>query len=201
MRWMLALFFFGACRTISSGADERTAALLRDYAARPSRVWAETTTVEPPTWSPGQYTVHVRSRGERQVLERVVVRRRVGERLVVGLERLAPDETVKATLTLTSPPTASKPLAIEEAWVSRNDGPEIHFTDRLPPELAGLAASALTPTVSGASGTLTVPAGRFEGCVRGTHGAVPLTGVVLVDADGEIRELVEFGDDGTGALF
>lgn len=201
MRWILVFFFVVACRTTSSGADERTAALLRDYAARPSKTWPEATSSDTPAWSPGQYTVHVRSRGERQVLERVVVRRRSGERVVVGLERLAPDETMKATLTLSSPPAASQALAIEEAWVSRNEGPEIHFTGALPAALAGLVASALAPPLDGTSGTLTVPAGRFEGCVRGTHAAVPLTGVVLQAADGETRALVEFGDDGTGALF
>lgn len=203
---LLAVALAGSgCRTVAAGLDERADALLADYRARTPPTIEAPPPGPPPPWRPGQYTVHARTRGKRPLLERVAVARaRDDAAVTLRLDRLGEGEQLTARLTLRRPPRPGEALGalVLEAWVKRGEAPEIHTADWAPPDVLALASAATTRPSGGAGGaTLTVPAGRFLECSAGAHPAVPLSGVVQQRLGDELRELLEFGDDGGGALF
>lgn len=195
---VLPLVLLG-CRT-TSGVDERAEALLADYRSRGPSVVDEADRRE---WATGQFTVHVWSEGDRKWLERVSLESMREGRVRVSLDRLGVNEQLRVTATLSSAWTGTTPIdqLLTEAWVREADRPEIHFTPSVPAWVAAALTRALERPTGGGTAELTTPAGHFVGCVGGAHVAVPLSGVVRSESGGRTRELVEFGDDGGGALY
>lgn len=196
------LVVLSGCRTVATGVNERADALLADYRQRRPVTFSATSDVNA-EWRRGQFTVHVITKDERAVLERVAV---TGEQdhLHVSIDRLGVGEQLRVRLTFTKQPgdRASFETALSEAWVRRDEKPEIHYLGNVPAAIVELAWRALErPKTEGGARSVTVPAGVFEGCVAGVHSAVPLSGVVSQRRDGEVRELLEFGDDGSGDLY
>jgi hypothetical protein len=193
------------CRTVSSGADERTDALLADYRSRARSHWPDTPVPTQPTLRSGEYTVHALTKDSRTVLERVGVWRHPEKPLVrLSVDRLGATDRLRVRLTLARPPAAGEPIGplVTEAWVRRDDRPEVHHEGAVPADVVAVVALAIErPPLDGGPRTLTVPAGEFQGCVGGVHGLVPLSGVVQQTRDGVLRELLEFGDDDAGWLY
>jgi hypothetical protein len=194
-----------ACRTVSSGADERTDALLADYRSRSVRSVPAAEVSWAPDWRSGEYTVHALTKDRLTVLERVSVWRQAEQPKVrVSVDRLGAKERLRVRLTLARLPAEGERLEglVIEAWVRRDDRPEVHHLGEVPREVVGLVSAAIERPRSDADPrTVRVPAGEFEGCVGGVHGAVPLSGVVQQTRDGVLRELMEFGDDDSGWLY
>ncbi|MDP1919158.1 MAG: hypothetical protein Q8L14_23110 [Myxococcales bacterium] len=201
---LLALMWLSGCRTVAAGVVERADALLADYRNRTPPTWEAPADSAPPPWAPGQFTVYSRASEGRVVLERVALRRGRGDDVRVAVDRLGGGEQLRVHLTLARQPAGREELAalVLEAWVTRGEGPEIHTLGAAPADVLSLAADLLiSPPQDSASETIVVPAGRFEGCVGGAHALVPISGVVRQRPGGDLRELLEFGDDNGGALF
>lgn len=199
---LMMLVLLSGCRTVATGVNERADALLADYRQRRAETIPATSEVNA-AWRAGQYTVHVLTKDERRVLERVAVTSQK-DHLHVSLDRLGVGEQLRVRLTFTKQPTdrASFDAELTEAWVGRDEKPEIHYLGNVPAAIVELAWRALErPKTDGGARSVTVPAGVFEGCVDGVHAAVPLSGVVSQRREGEVRELLEFGDDGSGDLY
>lgn len=192
------------CRTVAMGVNERADALLADYRQRARTTFAPPEASEEP-WRPGQFTVHALTDEDGVVLERVAISRRSSpDRLLVSIDRLGVGEQLRVRLTLNAQPRdrATFEAAVTEAWVQRDEQPEIHHLGAVPPDVLALGWRAIArPKAEGSPRRLEVPAGIFPGCVGGVHPAVPLSGVVEASADGVQRELLEFGDDDGGALY
>lgn len=191
-----------ACRTVAQGVNERADALLADYRQRRPGTFG----VEPSreAWRPGHFTVHALTDDDGTVLERVALLAGTGGRLHLVIDRLGVGEQLRLRLTLSGQPTerAAFEASVSEAWVRRDEQPELHHLGAVPRALLELAFRAIErPRTTGAGHEVQVPAGRFEGCVEGVHPAVPLSGVVDRTVDGVRRELLEFGDDDGGALY
>lgn len=196
------LVMLSGCRTVATGVNERADALLADYRQRRPETIAATSDVNA-AWRRGQFTVHLLTQNERTVLERVAVSGRQ-DHLHVSIDRLGVGEQLRVRLTFTKQPVdrASFEAALSEAWVRQDEKPEIHHLGSVPAAIVELAWRAIErPKTDGGARSVTVPAGVFEGCVDGVHPAVPLSGVVSQRRDGEVRELLEFGDDGSGDLY
>jgi hypothetical protein len=204
-RGVVVLVALAACRTVSSGADERTDALLADYRSRLVRPVPASEISWAPDWRSGEYTVHALTKDRLTVLERVSVWRQPAQpRVRVSVDRLGARERLRVRLTLSRVPTEGERLdgLVLEAWVRREDRPEMHHLGEVPKEVVALVSAAIErPRSDSSPRTLTVPAGEFEGCVGGVHGAVPLSGVVRQTREGVLRELLEFGDDDSGWLY
>lgn len=201
---LLALMWLSGCRTVAAGVVERADALLEDYRNRTAPTWEAPADSAAPPWAPGQFTVYSRASEGRVALERVSLRRGRGDDVRVAIERLGGGEQLRVHLTFSRQPARRDALAalVVEAWVTRGEGPEIHSLGAAPADVLSLAADLLiSPPREGASETIVVPAGRFEGCVGGAHALVPISGVVHQRLGGDVRELLEFGDDNGGALF
>jgi hypothetical protein len=200
-----ATLLLGAgCLHPSSGLDERTSALLADYRARVGARWPGAPPARAMPWRSGEFTVHALAADGVTELERVSVRVHPWRGDVrVSLERLGPRTRLRVTLSLSRAPAAGEALGslVTAAVVRRGDQPDVHHAGAPPPEVLALVERALTrPDARGAPATLLVPAGAFEGCVDGVHGAVPLSGVVRRAEGDVLRELLEFGDDDSGWL-
>lgn len=190
------------CRTVAAGVNERADALLADYRQRRPETIAATSE-ENAEWRRGQFTVHVLTKDDRAVLERVAVTAEK-DHLHLSIDRLGVGEQLRVRLTFAKQPVdrASFEAALTEAWVRQDEKPEIHHLGNVPAAIVELAWRAIErPKTDGGARSVTVPAGVFEGCVDGVHAAVPLSGVVSQRRDGEVRELLEFGDDGSGDLY
>jgi hypothetical protein len=205
VRWLLLLLVVclsAGCRTVAQGVNERADALLADYRQRrPVTVEADGSRE---AWQPGHFTVHALTGPDGTMLERVAVVAGTGGRVHLSLDRLGVGEQLRLRLTLSGQPAdrATFVAAVREAWVRRDERPEIHHLGEVPQALLELAWRAVErPRVEGRGRQLQVPAGMFEGCVEGVHPAVPLSGVVERTTDGVRRELLEFGDDDGGALY
>jgi hypothetical protein len=196
------LVVLSGCRTVATGVNERADALLADYRQRKPETIPATSDANS-EWRRGQFTVHVLTKDERTVLERVGVTS-VKDRLLLSIDRLGVGEQLRVRLTFTKQPVdrASFEAALTEAWVRRDEKPEVHHLGNVPAAIVELAWRAIErPKTEGGARSLTVPAGAFEGCFDGVHPAVPVSGVVSQRRDGEERELLEFGDDGSGDLY
>lgn len=196
------LVVLSGCRTVATGVNERADALLADYRQRRPQTFSATEEANS-EWRRGQFTVHLLTKDERTVLERVAVEGGQ-DHLHVSIDRLGVGEQLRVRLTFTKQPVdrASFEAALTEAWVRRDEKPEVHHLGNVPAAVVELAWRALErPKTDGGARSITVPAGVFEGCVDGVHSAVPLSGVVSQRRDGEVRELLEFGDDGSGDLY
>lgn len=206
-RWAVALAIFVAtgCRVVSSGADERTDALLADYRSRSAKTFPAAEVVWTPSWRSGEFTVHALTKQQLTVLERVSVFQQAGqERVRVSVDRLGANERLRVRLTLGRAPRDGERLdgLVTEAWVRRDDRPEVHHLGEVPAEVVALVNAAIErPRADSSPRTLTVPAGTFEGCIGGVHGGVPLSGVVQQERGDVLRELLEFGDDDSGWLY
>lgn len=196
--------WLSGCRTVAAGVVERADALLADYRSRAAPTWEAPADAAAPPWAPGQFTVYSRASNDRVVLERVSLRRGRGDDVRVAIDRLGGGDQLRVHLTLARQPARREALSalVVEAWVTRGEGPEIHTLGAAPADVLSLAADLLiAPPRDGAAETIVVPAGRFEGCVGGAHALVPISGVVRQRLGGDVRELLEFGDDNGGALF
>lgn len=187
------------CRT-ASGLDERASALLADYHSRARAPVAEGDRTQ---WAAGQFTVHLWKVGERHWLERAAITELRPGKIRVALDRLGAGTQVRVVATLTDRPTdrASFERSLTEAWVREDERPEVHHQGSVPRWVAEALFLATERPTGSAIADLDTPAGRFPGSSGGVHPAVPLSGVVTIDRSGTKRELLEFGDDGGGALY
>jgi len=194
----LSLLLLG-CRT-TSGVDERAEALLADYRSRTPPLIDDSDRRE---WASGQFTVHLWQDGDRRWLERVELTALRDGRVRIELDRLGVAEQLRLRATLSAPWDQSTPLErlVTEAWSREGERPEVHFSPTVPTWVISVLTRALERREGTGSADLSTPAGRFVGCVGGVHPAVPLSGVVRSELGGVRRELVEFGDDGSGALY
>jgi hypothetical protein len=200
----LTLIVLTSCRSVAGGVLERADALLEDYRHRVGTTWIAPADAAPLAWAPGQFTVYSRASEGSVVLERVAIGRRRGDGFRVSLERLGRGAQLRVHLTLRRQPAGREEFAalVVEAWVTRDEGPEVNTVGAAPADVLSLAAELLlSPPRDGGEETIVVPAGRFEGCRGGTHPLVPISGVVRQRSGDAARELLEFGDDNAGALF
>jgi hypothetical protein len=200
----VSVMWFWSCRTVTSGVTERADALLQDYLHRTAQTFAATRDALPEPWVPGQFTVYSLISDRGTVLDRVSIKRRRGDEVRVAIDRLGAGTQLRVSLTFAHQPTRIEDLAalVAESWVKRGDGPDIHTLGAAPVDVLSLAAETLlSPAEGGGDEIIVVPAGRFEGCRGGTHSVVPISQVVRRQRGGEVRELLEFGDDNGGALF
>jgi hypothetical protein len=195
------------CAATTPFIEERTTVLLKDYRTRIRRTFGPETTERGATWVSGQYTVHAKTKGGQTFLERVSVDLRPAlGRVSFDLERLGAHEQVRTHLLLSSIPSDRDSFFAQtaEAWVQIGEHPEVHSQGNVPRSVIDPVYTAIERPMADTSDTpetVSVPAGVFEGCRTGIHHTVPLSGVVRSLNGGELRELVEFGNDDSGRLY
>lgn len=195
---LVSLFVLG-CRT-TSGLDERASAILADYRTRTA---GSTPDGDRTAWAVGQFTVHLWTSGERNWLERIAVTELRTGKIRLALDRLGAGTQLRVTATLLDQPRnrAALDQLLTDAWVREGDRPEIHHAGSVPRWVADAVFNAIERPTGTSAATLRTPAGAFPETSGGSHPSVPLSGVVRLERSGSTRELLEYGDDGGGALY